>query len=108
MAKVSTLPTVKKGDADQIVRSLATGMTGRFFFHAHAEMRLLERDITRKQVFNVVRSGQLIDGPNWDTKEENGWKCTYNWITAGVDITVAVKLIERSDGHCDLVLTAYK
>ena len=106
MSSVAKLPRIKKCDVDTEIRRLATGLSGRFFFTDHAESRLVERDITKRQVFNVVRSGGLIEGPAWDTEKESGWMCRYNWITAGASITV-VKLVERSDGHCDLVITAF-
>ena len=107
MGKIANLPTIKKCDVDAEIRRLATGVSGRFYFTAHAEMRLLERDITKRQVFNVVRSGKLVEEPVWDTEKESGWKCRYNWITAGVSVTAVVKLVERNDGHCDLVITAF-
>ena len=106
MSIVAKLPIIKKCDVDLEIRRLATGVSGRFFFTEHAEMRLIERDITRRQVFNVVRSGKLIEDPVWDTENERGWKCRYNWITAGASVTVVVKLVERNDGHYDLVITA--
>lgn len=107
MGKVANLPTIKKCDADAEIRRLATGVSGRFYFTAHAEMRLLERDITKRQIFNAVRDGDLIGDPVWDTDKESGWKCRYNWITAGAGVTAVVKLVERTDGHCDLVITAF-
>jgi len=107
MAKIAKLPIIKKCDADQEIRRLATGLSGRFYFTAHAEMRLLERDITKRQVFNVVRNGNLVGDPVWDIDKECGWKCRYNWITAGASVTAVVKLVERSDGHCDLVITTF-
>ena len=107
MSRVAKLPRIRKPDVDTEIRRLATGVLGRFFFSDHAEMRLIERDITKRQVFNVVRSGTLVEEPVWDTEKESGWKCRYHWITAGVSITVVVKLVERSDGHCDLVITAF-
>jgi len=107
MGIIANLPIINKNDVDGEIRRLATGVSGRFYFTAHAEMRLLERDITKRQIFNVVRSGDLVEGPVWDIKQESGWKCRYNWITAGVSITAVIKLVERSDGHCDLVITAF-
>jgi len=104
---IDNLPRIKKCDVDVEIRRLAMGMSGRFYFTDHAEMRLLERDITKRQVFNVVRSGNLLTDPVWDTEKESGWKCRYSWITAGASVTVVVKLVERSNGHCDLVITAF-
>lgn len=107
MSSVVQLPRLRKVDVDAEIRRLATGVSGRFFFTQHAEMRMVERNITKRQVFNVVRDGKLLEEPVWDSEIEEGWKCRYNWITAGVGITVVVKLLERSDGHCDLVITAF-
>ena len=107
MAKVAKLPKFKKCEADDEIRRLATGVSGRFYFTDYTEMRLLERDITKRQVFNTVRHGKLQGDPVWDTEKEAGWKCRYNWITAGASVTAVVKLVERSGGHCDLVITAF-
>lgn len=107
MGKIANLPTIKKCDVDAEIRHLATGVSGRFYFTEHAEMRMIERSITKRQVFNVVRSGTLLEDPIWDSDKESGWKCRYSWITAGVSVTAVVKLIERTDGHCDLVITAF-
>ena len=107
MRNVANLPIIKKCDVDVEIRRLATGVSSRFFFTEHAEMRMIERNITKRQVFNVVRNGDLVKDPVWDTDKESGWKCRYNWITAGASVTVVVKLIERSNGHCDLVITAF-
>ena len=107
MENVAKLPIIKKCDVDSEIRRLATGISGRFFFTEHAEMRMIERDITKRQVFNVVRNGKIIEDPVWENNNEKGWKCRYNWITAGASVTVVVKLLERDDGHCDLVVTAF-
>ncbi len=54
MSGVAQLPKIKKCNVDREIRRLATGTTGRFYILEHTEMRMLERDITRKQVYNVV------------------------------------------------------
>jgi len=107
MANVAKLPKLKKCDVDHEIRRLATGVSGRFYLTSHAEMRMIERDITKRQVFNVVRNGKLVADPAWDKEKESGWKCRYNWITAGASVTVVVKLLERNDGLYDLVVTAF-
>ena len=107
MSKPTRLPRNKKCDVDQKIRQLATGSTGRFFFLNHAEMRMVERGITRRQVFNVVRDGKLVEGPEWCSKVECGWLCKYHWITGGAAITVVVKLIERSDEQNAIVITTF-
>lgn len=74
----------------------------------HVEMRMLERGITRRQVFNVLRRGELIDGIEWCTKKESGWKCKINTLTAGVSVSVVPKLVSRPDGEVVLVITAFE
>ncbi len=108
MSGVAQLPRIKKCNVDREIRRLATGTMGRFYILEHTEMRMLERDITRKQVYNVVRSRKLVKGPEWCSKIEDGWLCSYNWITAGVSLTVVVKLVERIEGLCDIVITSFR
>lgn len=62
----------------------------------HAEMRMIEREITRTQVRRILANGELQDQPHWETDKrtsESGWKCTFHDISAGARITVVAKLI---------------
>lgn len=68
---------------------------------------MLERGVTRKQVFNVLKRGYLIGNIEWCTKDERGWKCKFRAISAGERISVVAKLVEREDGELVLVVTTF-
>jgi len=77
------------------------------FLTEHAEMRMLERNITLRQVFNVLERGGLVDGVEWCNKIEPGWKCKIKAISAGEVISVVAKLVDRTPRQLVLVITTF-
>lgn len=108
MAEAIKLPKVKSDQADAEIRRIAKMETHRFIPSDHAHMRMLERNITLRQIQRVVMNGDLTNGPIWCTEVERGWKCEYRYIVAGVRISASVKLIDRSEGMFDLIITAFE
>lgn len=102
-----TLPTTSKAEARQRVAEIACDSTGFVFIHDHCELRMAERGVTRRQVMQVLRTGELVGKVRWDTKEERGWKMTLTRISAGAEIVVGAKLIERNE-ECVLALTTFE
>jgi hypothetical protein len=105
---VLSLPQIPKKDAVKVIREIAFSNTERVYVLDHAHMRMLERNITLRQIFKVIRHGDVVDGPEWSTDEEKGWKCVFKRITAGDCIEVVVKLVEREGADSCLVVTAYR
>jgi len=108
VAKLVSLPKVPKADAVGRIYEIAQKETHRVLLLDHAHMRMLERDITHRQVFKVLRHGNPTDGPAWESTGEPGWKCVFRRITAGERIDVVAKLIERDGQAIVLVLTVFK
>ena len=106
MGKLVSLPT-PKSDAVTEIQRIAREDDGHVYFTPHADERMIERDISRLQVTRTICNGHVADGPEWCTESEKGWKCRFRWISAGARINVVVKLIDRTDGQCDLVVTAW-
>lgn len=106
MSTVKQLPKIKKDQVLDEIQRIAGEFSGQVLFTDHAEDRMIERNITKRQVFNVLRDGSLDQGPEWETQNGGGWVCRIGWITAGKHIFVVVKLTENDDGLCDIVITA--
>jgi len=81
---VISLPTIKKERVVEEIRRIAQEDTSNVFFINHALMRMKEREITNRQALKVLRHGDLVDGPEWSTKNERGWKCKFKRITVSV------------------------
>lgn len=103
---VLALPKTSKNDAIQRVAQIADNTTGFVYFSEHCEMRMLERGISRKQILRVLRSGELIGKVEWDIEEERGWKMKLKRISAGAEIRVVAKLVER-DSECVVAVTTF-
>ena len=97
----------KKVDAISKIQEMAELDTGSIFFLDHAEMRMIERGITRRQILNVLKRGEFFGEVEWCTKEERGWKCKFRDISAGERISVVAKLVERQNGELLLVVTTF-
>ncbi|MDT8322153.1 MAG: DUF4258 domain-containing protein, partial [Xanthomonadales bacterium] len=96
MGSVTPLPMMKPDEAVEEIRRIAKEQTHRLYFSDHAEMRMIEREITRTQVRRILANGELQDQPHWETDKrtsESGWKCTFHDISAGARITAVAKLI---------------
>ncbi len=91
--------------ARKIVGKIA-GDRSKVFFTHHAELRMVERRITRGQVMLCLRHGVVIEGPYRDT--HGSWKLNMKVASAGSIITVVVVLDWReSIGDYAIVITTY-
>lgn len=88
------------------IRRISNESTQNLVILDHAHMRMDERDITIKQVINVLRLGERISKIEWDTESERGWKCKFRRVAAGRNVTVVAKLVMRDSETC-LVVTTY-
>lgn len=103
---IVALPFIKAEDVEAEVRRIATEATQNLILLDHALDRSVERGINIRQITNVLKNGDRTSDYKWDTQIENGWKCTFQRVTAGVKVTVAVKLVKRESVSC-LVVTVY-
>jgi hypothetical protein len=101
------LPFCRAEEAESIMREIARTASHRFIPTVHAEMRMIEREVSSRQVKRTVESGELIEAPVWDTEHgEKGWKAKFQVFTAGVQVTVVAKLVQRNDVTC-LIITVW-
>lgn len=114
MGSVTPMPMMKPDDAVEEIRRIAKAETHRLFFSHHAEMRMIEREITRTQVCRILSTGRMQGDPNWETDQrtgESGWKCRFHGISAGARITTVAKLIlagADSDDPPVLLITVFE
>lgn len=100
----SLLPN--KESAEFFIRKIADENTGQLFIMDHARLRMLEREITDRQLNLCISEGDMVRGPEFDRKNEIGWKCTFRRKCAGRVLFVACKLIQR-DEETVLILTTF-
>lgn len=80
---------------------------GRVTFSEHAFERMEERDITTAQVFQVLRRGDIIDGPTYSTKHQN-WEFLIQADAGGEEVTVKAAIeIESLMGQVVVVVTVF-
>lgn len=80
------------------VHSLAMDSANLQFRHPHFQARLAERQITMRQVLEVLRKGCVIDGPNIDKWGDPRVKLQRRVAGRRVQVVVAVK-----EEHLDVV-----
>ena len=108
MTKMSVIgfPFIKKTEVEAEIRRIAKESTIDLVFLDHARDRMEYREITDRQALNVLRLGDRDSDIIWDTKQERGWKCTFKRVTAGIEVTVATKLVKREENTC-LIITVF-
>lgn len=80
---------------------------GRITFRNHAFERMEERDISNAQVMQVLRRGDIIDGPTWSTRYSN-WEFMMQADAAGEVVNVKAALeVEQLMGRVVAVITAF-
>jgi hypothetical protein len=73
--------------AIQLIREAAQD-TSRIRWSGHARKRMRKRQITTRQVLDVLDKGRIVEGPARGTTGD--WECTLEWFTAGDSIVVVV------------------
>ena len=104
--KVISLPATPQHQVEDEIKRIAIESTERVILLDHARDRMDQRDITMRQILNVLRYGDRKADIAWNTDVERGWKCSFTRITAGVSVTVGTKLVDRDDVVC-LIVTVY-
>lgn len=103
---VIKLPISRELVRDEIAR-IAKESSQNIDILDHAMDRMEQRDITLRQITNVLKNGEQVGELEWCIKGEKGWRCSMNRSTAGGNITVVAKLVERNEKHC-LIVTTWK
>lgn len=103
---ILSLPFISKDKVEDEIRRIANTSTINLVKLDHAISRMDEREITDRQILNVLKLGERTADIIWDTDKERGWKCSFRRITAGINITVATKLVQRDETTC-LIITVF-
>lgn len=102
-------PRTQKRDVLAKIKSLVEENSSNAYFLDHAELRMQEREISRKRVINVVRRCAVADQLKWCTENnENGWRCRIQGFTGSSKLSVVVKLVERENSEFVLVITLFE
>jgi len=91
--------------AKQILKEIVEADDGRVFFARHAEQRMVERGITRKQVLCCMKNGRFAEEPHRGPGGD--WKMTLDSVSAGDVITVVAALDYDHERNITIVITAY-
>ena len=108
MAKVIPFPrsfggpededTPPRSEVQARVHELSKDLANIRFNHPHFQARLIERQLTMRQVLEALRKGLVIDGPTRDQWGDLGAKLRRKVAGRRVQIVVAVK-----EKHLDAV-----
>ena len=79
--------------ARKIVVDLAENHSRRVFFGKHARQRMAERNVTTRQVFEVLRSRQSFFTEEPHPTAKGSWKFNLQGFSAGMEIELVVDRI---------------
>lgn len=102
---VNVIP-IRLNDANalRIVRDLAA-KSANVYVTSHARVRMLQRNITLKQVLCCLRAGFIFESAHLDIKGD--WRLTMRHLIAGDDVKVAVALKQGACGKMIAVVTVF-
>lgn len=96
MNKIVSFPALKISpkslkEWEKRVRELSRESKNVFWGTLHTKQRMKERDVTSRQILDVLRLGKGIDGPTLD--QYGDWRIKLSRYSAGrlVQVVVAVK-----------------
>lgn len=101
-----TLPKFNKENARAEIARVAREDSSAVEILDHAIDRMVQRDITIRQVMRTLIDGDSLD-INWDSENEKGWRCKLRYMSAGKVVVVIAKLVERESSAC-LVVTVWE
>jgi len=105
--KVISLPFISKDKVREEIENIARSKSQNLDILNHAITRMAERDISMRQILNVLKNGEQLGSITWCTEGERGWRCKLTRVTAGSKVTVIAKLVERDETSC-LVITNWE
>lgn len=94
-------PNVPPGTLEELVKQaheLAKRSENVYWDNPHVQLRMRERKVTIRQIFDVLREGKGIDGPTLD--KYGDWRIKMKRFSAGrvVQVVVVVK-----EDHLEIV-----
>jgi len=100
-------PFISVGNVRAEIKRIASEDTINLVLLNHAKDRMDRRDITMRQIQNVLKNGELLEAIKWCSDKECGWRCKLRRVTAGAEVTVVAKLVKRAENTC-LVITTWE
>jgi len=77
-----------------------------FFLSPHAQKRMRERKIGRRQVLETLKHGSISERLHQDVRGD--WRCNVSWHHAGVRITLGVVLKLKETGEWIVIATVFE
>ncbi len=78
----------------------------RLLFSKHAEQRMRQRKIGRRQVLETMQHGAISEPLHQDIGGD--WRCNISWLHAGVRLTVGVAFKLTENGEWVIVATVFE
>ena len=78
----------------------------RLVFTEHAELRMKERRIGRRQVLETLQNGHISEPLHQDIRGD--WRCNVSWFYAGVRLTVGVIFKLSDKGEWVVIATVFE
>jgi hypothetical protein len=78
----------------------------RLVFTDHAELRMKERRIGRRQVLQTLQNGHISEPLHQDVRGD--WRCNVSWFYAGVRLTVGVVFKLSDKGEWVVIATVFE
>lgn len=104
---MSNLKPIKPSDkqAKEWLKEASHGER-RLLFSTHAELRMRQRKIGRRQVLETLRHGCFSEPLHQDVHGD--WKCNVTWLYAGLRLTVGVIFKLKENGEWVVVATVFE
>ena len=78
----------------------------RLLFSQHAELRMRERKIGRRQILETLGHGTISEHLHQDIRGD--WRCNVSWTHAGQRITVGTIFKLNENGEWVLIATVFE
>ncbi len=91
--------------AKQWLKEAAQGKR-RLLFSPHAELRMRQRKIGRRQVLETLGRGTISEPLHLDIQGD--WRCNISWQHAGLRVTVGAVFKLDENGECVIIATVFE
>ena len=78
----------------------------RLVFTSHAEKRMKERRIGRRQVLETLKNGHISEPLHQDIRGD--WRCNVSWFHAGARLNLGVVFTLSDKGELLVIATAFE